>query len=342
MAQSREVCKICYNSTSHKPTPTLTFEPPKSSDSDGKKTCSVCRQEWAPIRVAKELGLGSSRWVRIRPRPKLQFYVDFMMCKNLNSRNECPRGHECSFAHSKAELWAWNQERQKEPRPAPQINGSYQYQLCKYILKQGNCPYGTKCTFAHNDEELQSWLKVQGTVGVAPSKTSSTSSGGSSGGSSGSGGGGGGWGSYYRCNVCQLKCNGKKQLEEHINSSRHRQVGGGGGGGGGNPGYSKQQQQQTGGTNIRHSSRQSSGQIRPRPMLSFQVAGYRLCVHVQNGRRCLYGDYCTFAHSQSELEQWNQRRRTPSSRVQTPIKCEPAGGKGSIFYFCIIFSHCQR
>lgn len=162
--EPREVCKICYNSTSHKPSPTLTHEPKDSSDEEsGSKTCSVCHQEWAPIRVAKELG--SSRWVRIRPRPKLHIHIDFMMCKNLKNRNECPKGQDCSYAHSQAELWAWNQERQKEPRPAPHINGSYQYQLCKYISKSGNCPYGVKCTFAHNEEELQSWLKVQGPVG---------------------------------------------------------------------------------------------------------------------------------------------------------------------------------
>ena len=294
--EPREVCKICYNSTSHKPNPTLTFEP-KVSSSDQQKTCLVCRQEWAPIRVAKELG--SSRWVRIRPRPKLQIHIDFMMCKNLNSRKECPRGQDCSYAHSKAELWTWNQERQKEPRPAPHINGSYQYQLCKYILKSGNCPYGVKCTFAHNEEELQCWLKVQGPMADSPRFNSTYG--------------------YYRCNVCQLKCNGKKQLEEHINISGHRQ-------GGTIPLLNRQQAPNS---NFR---RTSIGQTRPRPMLSFQVAGYRLCVHVQNGRRCLYGDYCTFAHSQSELDEWNQEIQKSSSRI-LGTKCEFNYGKQVEGYF---------
>lgn len=297
--EPREVCKICYNSTSHKPSPTLTYEPKEDSDSDdsGVKSCSVCHQEWAPIRVAKELG--SSRWVRIRPRPKLLSYIDFMMCKNLKSRNECPKGQECSYAHSQAELWAWNQERQKEPRPAPHINGSYQYQFCKYISKSGNCPYGVKCTFAHTEEELQSWLKVQGVVGggsasAVPPRSSSSSS------NYGSGGG-------YRCNVCQLKCNSKKQLEDHINSSRHRQYYTGSGGGS----YSRQQ----------HSRpiTSSSQTTRPRPTLSFHITGFRLCVHIQNGRRCIYGDYCTFAHSEAELDTWNQqgqRTRTQPNKGQ--------------------------
>lgn len=304
--EPREVCKICYNSTSHKPSPTLTYEPKEPKDGDSEETCSVCHQEWAPIRVAKELG--SSRWVRIRPRPKLQIYVDFMMCKNLKNRYECQKGQECSFAHSQAELWAWNQERQKEPRPAPLINGAYQYQLCKYISKSGNCPYGIKCTFAHTEEELQSWLKVQGEVGVGgatgagvPRSTVNLPVG------------------MYKCNVCQLKCNSKKQLEDHINSSRHRQyypssVGGG---------YNRQQ---TGTTSSRPYTRPSSGQTRPRPTLSFHITGFRLCVHVQNGRRCLYGDYCTFAHSQAELDEWNQlglrnRVQAPKGKpcLQTPL-----------------------
>ena len=315
--EPREVCKICYNSTSHKPTPTLTYEPKQSSEDDsGPKTCGVCHQEWAPIRVAKELG--SSRWVRIRPRPKLQIHIDFMMCKNLKNRNECPKGQDCSYAHSQAELWAWNQERQKEPRPAPHINGSYQYQLCKYISKSGNCPYGVKCTFAHNEEELQAWLKVQGSVGGAGSGSSQYSNRGNTSGSFGMG--------TYKCNVCHLKCNSKKQFEDHLTNSRHRQ---------------QQQQQQQSGTGLggsgsstgsysrpsnpsKQSGRPTSGQTRPRPTLSFHITGFRLCVHVQNGRRCLYGDYCTFAHSQAELDQWNQQAQKNSSTTQKP---QPVKGK---------------
>lgn len=310
--EPREVCKICYNSTSHKPTPTLTYEPKESSDDDSQPLmCAVCRQEWAPIRVAKELG--SAKWVRIRPRPKLQMHIDFMMCKNLKNKAECPRGQDCSYAHSQAELWAWNQERQKEPRPAPHINGSYQYQLCKYISKSGNCPYGMKCTFAHNEEELQAWLKVQGAM-VGSGVGGGSSSGGSSSGSQFSRSSNSS-GSTFRCNVCQLKCNSKKQLEEHLNCSRHRQQHHQWGvGGGGSSGYSRQQ---TASSSSRHQTRPASGQTRPRPTLSFQITGFRLCVHVQNGRRCLYGDYCTFAHSQAELDEWNQLPRSSATSNRT-------------------------
>ena len=45
--------------------------------------------------------------------------------------------------------------------------------------------------------------------------------------------------------------------------------------------------------------------VRRRPTLSFPINGYKLCLHTQAGRRCIYGDYCTFAHSELELEEWN-------------------------------------
>ena len=91
MTEPREVCKICFGSTSHKPNPTLTPESKATFDvSTEKRKCSVCRQEWAPIRVAKEIGqgVGAHRWVRIRPKPKIPANIDFQICKNVQSRTE--------------------------------------------------------------------------------------------------------------------------------------------------------------------------------------------------------------------------------------------------------------
>ncbi len=274
MAEAKEVCKICYNSTSHKPSPTLTYEPKEDSsgESNGKKKiCTVCRQEWAPIRVAMELG--SSRWVRIRPRPKLQMHIDFMICKNVNNRNDCPRGHDCSFAHSRAELWAWNQERQKEPRPAPTINGSYLYQMCKYMTKSGSCPYGAKCTFAHSEEELSSWLKVQ---------------------------------ERHTNSLVQFKGNKYKQYA--VGGSRGRST--------------SRDRSNPPPSNHHHKPVGARRPTRPRPSVSVPTYGYRLCLHVQNGRRCLYGDYCTFAHSQNELEEWNQQIKEQGSSSKFTSKCK--------------------
>lgn len=50
-------------------------------------------------------------------------------------------------------------------------------------------------------------------------------------------------------------------------------------------------------------------QIRAPPLVNISVAldGYKLCWHIASGKRCLYGEYCTFAHSHQELDEWNQQ-----------------------------------
>ena len=320
MAEPKEVCRICFTSSSHKPIPTLTPEVKTTYDySTNKKICSVCRLEWAPIRVCRELD-GTARWVRVRPRPKIPPNIDFQICKNVNTRTECPKGQECSFAHSKAELSVWNRERQNEPRPAPHINGPYQYQLCKHMLNTGNCPYGQRCTFAHSDEELREWLKVQagahlhvvqnGSISAGPfyqgpvppnqfnmNAPSTTLAPNTAAGSVISMGPHGMF--EYRCDVCSLSCTSKKQLDDHISGSRHKQQV-----------AVKALHAYTNPTPAQSVSVRdyggSNSLIRKRPALSFPINGYKMCLHIQAKRRCIYGDYCTFAHSQAELEQWNR------------------------------------
>lgn len=290
MAEPREVCKICFGSTSHKPNPTLTPESKATYDNSSKKLkCGVCRQEWAPIRVTKEDGAGPTRWVRIRPRPKIPANIDFQICKNVQQgKGECMKGQDCSYAHSRAELQLWNQEREKEPRPAPSISGPYQYQLCKHMLGNGVCPYGQRCTFAHSDEELQSWLQVQAGVHGAENSVLQHAIGAAL--SS----------VEFRCDICNLNCTSRKQLDDHISGTKHKQ------------------QVASRALHDYHNPTpaQSMGRrrnMRRRPLLSFPINGYKLCLHTQAGRRCIYGDYCTFAHSQFELEEWNRQLRLASA-----------------------------
>ena len=311
MVESREVCKICYASTSHKANPTLTPESKATYDPVQKKRkCTICRQEWAPIRVAKEFSTG--KWVRIRIRPKIPSNIDYQLCKNFQSRVECPKGQECSFAHSKAELAIWNSERQNEPRPAPPINGPYQYQLCKHMLNTGNCPYGQRCTFAHTEEERKHWLRHQ--TGAEGNMAAVTNGGFITGVgytppqpvvmiSAGVGGG-----LDYRCDVCGLSCTSKKQLEDHFAGSRHRQM---------StksipPQFVHPTQQQPPRIGI------TSGHFRRRPTLAFPINGYKMCLHIQAGRRCVYEDFCTFAHSQHELDEWNSQLQHTSRARTTP------------------------
>lgn len=319
MVDSREVCKICFGSTNHKPNPTLTPDSKAAYDQgQKKKKCSVCRQEWAPIRVAKELSNG--KWVRIRIRPKIPASIDYQLCKNFQSKVECPKGQECSFSHSKVELAIWNCERQTEPRPAPPINSPHQYQLCKHMLNTGSCPYGQRCTFAHTEEERKHWLRVHAAaggdlpvatnggglfpgVGFNPPQPMMLMSQISSG--------------EYRCDVCGLTCTSKKQLEDHFAGSRHRQMSTKSV----HPSYMAHQQP----------PRLSvpGGYVRRKPTLAFPINGYKMCLHTQAGRRCVYEEFCTFAHSQHELDEWNrQLQHASKARASQQINRFQSAGFG--------------
>lgn len=300
----RQVCKICYGSSSHKPNPTLTPESKAVFDGTGSsRKCSVCRQGWAPIKVARDTGPTGGRWVRIRLRPKISPNTEFQMCKNMQgARGDCPRGLDCSYAHYRVELDLWNAERKLEPRPAPPITGPYQYQLCKHMQGMGSCPYGQRCTFAHSEEEYHEWLRNMPSVATTQAGMVLQMPLGSIPIASGS--------AFvpvgsFRCDTCGLTCTGKKQLDDHFAGGKHRermlQSHGGSSQGGpdlppGPPPPSVNQHDLCG--------------IRKRPLLSFQIVGFKMCMHVQANRRCIYGDYCTFAHSNEELQVWNRQLNT--------------------------------
>ena len=305
MGEPRIVCKICYASSNHKAVPTLT--PESKVLNEGK--CSVCRQGWAPIRVAKDPSLGG-KWVRIRPRPKIGPSTEFQVCKNIQgNRGECPRGLDCSYAHSRVELNQWNLERKQEPRPAPFISG--QYQICKHIQGGGPCPYGQRCTFAHTEEEFQEWLRCVPPSSPAPPASGFFIVGGGGGGGGGGGrrrrrrreegegegeGGGGGGGGSLRCDVCSLTCTSRKQLEDHLAGGKHRD---------------RMMQLQYPPAYHPPPMPAPLHPIRKRPLLSSQIMGFKMCMHVQAGRRCVYGDFCTFAHSTEELAVWNRQLSAP-------------------------------
>lgn len=299
----RQVCKICYVSSSHKPSPTLTPESKAVFDGSSKK-CSVCRQGWAPIKIARDTSPAGGRWVRIRPRPKISASTEFQMCKNMQGgRGDCPRGLDCSYAHYRVELALWNAERKLEPRPAPPITGPYQYQLCKNMQNVGTCSYGQRCTFAHSEEEYQEWLRsihqtapgqqvIQIPIGGMPVSSASAFVPVSS----------------YRCDICSLTCTSRKQLEDHLAGSKHRerilQFQG--------VPFSSVPDLPPGHPVSLAVNQHEQITIRKRPLLSFQIMGFKMCMHIQANRRCIYGDFCTFAHSNEELQMWNRQLNTSS------------------------------
>jgi hypothetical protein len=200
------------------------------------------------------------------------------------------------------------------------------------MLNTGTCPYGQRCTFAHSDEELEGWLKLQaaGEAAVAsplvngnyinPSSASATAAmhmygmgvaGGAGGGGVGAVGGvlAAGMVTEYRCDVCNLNCTSKRQLDDHLSGSKHKQMLAAKAlqaynNPGPTPGPAHQHHLPVhgqGGGMMGRGGGIGGVRVRRRPTLSFPINGYKMCMHVQSGRRCVYGDYCTFAHSQVHL-----------------------------------------
>ena len=205
--ETYEVCKICFNSTSHKANPTLTLAP--KVDSDGTRSCPACKQQWNTQTVARDPE--TRKWVSIRPRPKIDPKIDYQMCVSTQRKYPCQKGPlGCTYAHSRAELIFWNKTRLQQPRPAPNLTGPYQFQLCKHIQGSKVCPYGQRCTFAHSEEELQRWINEQSGVtsnpppSVSPTVMSQD-------------------GSYY-CKICNVHCTSHRQLEDHNSGVRHHQA----------------------------------------------------------------------------------------------------------------------
>eukprot|EP00731_Ephydatia_muelleri_P025024 Em0017g107a len=85
----------------------------------------------------------------------------------------------------------------------------------------------------------------------------------------------------HTCSECSVQCTSKQQLDQHM-AAKH------GGSYAGPPGG-------------------VPPPIRPRPHNPPPPTGYRMCLHVENGRRCGFGDNCSFAHSPSELDAWNRQ-----------------------------------
>ena len=148
------VCKICFAWKEHEHQPILMPESKAVYNPREKiKTCPVCNHDWSSIRVAREInGLTRSRWVRLRNRPPIPTEVDYKLCKNLP---KCPKGQQCTHAHSQTELLAWVKQRaEQEPRPPPQLptpanNGPRHYQLCrKFNVNNALC--SVRCRFAHS------------------------------------------------------------------------------------------------------------------------------------------------------------------------------------------------
>ena len=175
----KKVCKICFNSSSHKSIPFLTPESKSRVDAGKKKKCSQCHQEWISITVCREPGTG--KWVHVRSN----FPKNVVMCRFIRRSGTkiCPIGQSCSFAHNKAEVarlpslpsstgtfpnstktpvrsMTLSSQTSVTIRKRPVLSCQIvEYKLCKYVEAGRRCVHGDFCTFAHGQNELNEWNK---------------------------------------------------------------------------------------------------------------------------------------------------------------------------------------
>ena len=172
------VCKICFNSSSHKPKPFLTNESSAIVDpvTKRRKKCPRCHQDWISITVHKEPS--TSKWVHVRNNLRLQKNV--VLCRFIKSGAKlCPKGQSCGFAHNRAEIAMYSTSRAVPvtncdslsqqsasrvavmPRKPPDLSFQVkEYRLCKYTQANRRCLLDEYCTFAHSIGELNEWNQI--------------------------------------------------------------------------------------------------------------------------------------------------------------------------------------
>lgn len=239
----KDTCRVCWNASSHKPKPQLTFIHQTVEEKKTKKRlCKMCKYEWKPLSVCRS---STGKWVQIRAVPTAKVR-EYELC-NTFKRGACVKGSACSFAHSGEELQAWNQAKREElvkvasrPRPHPPPNSPVigENKMCMHMLNTGTCPYGPNCFYAHSDEEISLWN------------------------------------------------------ENALSDQRSMRIG----------------------------EPIANVKVRKRPPLNFNNS-YKMCMHVEKGNRCVFGNGCIFAHSQFELEEWN--RQLHDAAEQSRLRATP-------------------
>ena len=240
----KDVCRVCWNASSHKAKPQLSLIHQTGEDKKTKlRVCRVCKHEWKPLSVCKT---SVGKFVQIRPIPTTKVR-EYELC-NTFKKGACVKGSACSFAHSPEELQAWSQTKRDElvklasrPRPHPPPNSPVigDHKMCMHLSTNGTCPFGMNCYYAHSREEIELW-------------------------------------------------------NEHVRREQEE---------------------------VPRVEPTVNLMIRRRPPLNFNNT-YKLCMHVEKGNRCVFGNGCIFAHSVAELEEWNRQLRDAAK--QSKLKVVPS------------------
>ncbi|XP_040262728.1 zinc finger CCCH domain-containing protein 7B isoform X3 [Bufo bufo] len=95
----KQGCQLCYARTG-----------PKALDfTYREKLEHKCKKD---ILLARMKNSENKAWLKIRPRPmKVNFSGPYMLCKDIQSRQDCKYGDNCTFAYYQEEIDVWNEER---------------------------------------------------------------------------------------------------------------------------------------------------------------------------------------------------------------------------------------
>ncbi|KAM4721534.1 zinc finger CCCH domain-containing protein 7B [Rhinophrynus dorsalis] len=99
MYDFKQACHQCYVRTG-----------PKTLDyAYREKLEHKCKRD---LLLARRKSSEKKNWLRIRPRPtKIAFTGPYMQCKEIQTRQDCKYGENCTFAYYQEEIDVWNEER---------------------------------------------------------------------------------------------------------------------------------------------------------------------------------------------------------------------------------------
>ncbi|XP_072277266.1 zinc finger CCCH domain-containing protein 7B isoform X2 [Pyxicephalus adspersus] len=94
----RQGCQQCYVKTGGK---ALDFTYKEKLDHKCKKD----------ILLGRIKNSENKTWLKIRPRPTKDFSGPYILCKDIQNRQDCKYGDNCTFAYYQEEIDVWNEER---------------------------------------------------------------------------------------------------------------------------------------------------------------------------------------------------------------------------------------